>query len=352
MTFALIGHQDSWAKILHVVNAMRSGQGNPELSLDEVRGSYTYFPPRKLFDITVSSTRCGALNGCYIESFLSPDELDAAHLHKNFNKVKEACACASRLGADVVSLGGFTSIILETRQDPGIFPGHTAFTTGNTLTAAFIADAVEKAAIHWEQPLHRSGLLIIGSTGDIGSACVAYFKGKVKKLLLCARQPGPLRKQQETLLAEGIAASSSVTINDLLPGSDYVICVASSMISGADLSLLPGHAIICDAGYPKNLQHAIGINSDRMFYGGMGLVTGGFRFTPDYRHDIYDFNLENAGHGCLLEAVVLAMENRAVPFSTGRGRITPTAMQEIRDMASRHGIVTAPLFNDKGPIGH
>jgi predicted amino acid dehydrogenase len=351
MTFALIGHQDSWVKILHVVNAMRAAQGNPDLSLDAVRESYAYFPPRKLFDIAVTSTQRGVFNGCYVESFLSPDELDAAHLHKNFSKVKDACACASGLGADIVSLGGFTSIILETRQDLSTLPQHTAFTTGNTLTAAFIAAAVEKAAIHWAQPLERSALLVIGSTGDIGSACVAYFKDKVKSMLLCARQPGPLRKQQEALQAEGVQATGSVDINDLLPGSDIIICVASSIVRGADLSRLAPHAIICDAGYPKNLQHTEDINTDRLFYGGMGVVTGGFSFTPDYRQDMYEFNMENAGHGCLLEAVVLAMEEKAVPFSTGRGRITTAAMQEIREMAARHGIITAPLFNDKGPIG-
>ncbi|WP_332910524.1 hypothetical protein [Algoriphagus boritolerans] len=82
---------------------------------------------------------------------------------------------------DVVALGGFTSIILESGGANLQAIQGTKFTTGNTLTAALIADSLVKACQKWNQPLKDSTLLIIGSTGDIGSACVRYFSNKVKK---------------------------------------------------------------------------------------------------------------------------------------------------------------------------
>src|ERR1019366_6274977 len=143
---------------------------------------------------------------------------------------KKACEVAALLGASVVSLGGFSSIILETANQSITNIDNTFFTTGNTLTAAFITKGVEKACEHWEIKLEDSKMLIIGSTGDIGSACVSYFSGKVSELLLCARQPGPLQKQSHELTLKGIRHISSTSLKDIVPKADIVISVASSIL--------------------------------------------------------------------------------------------------------------------------
>ena len=56
-------------------------------------------------------------------------------------------------------------------------------------------------------------------------------------------------------------------------------------------------------------------------------------------------------HGCLLEGMALALEDRFEPFSQGRGRITPECVEEIQTIAARHGIYLAPLYNSDGPVG-
>ncbi|QMU28170.1 hypothetical protein [Adhaeribacter radiodurans] len=348
LNFAIIGHQDKWTKVERFVNALRQKENNAPLSVEKIKEVYSFIPPRKLFDIKMVSAVRGVVHGSYIETFISPDELDSKYLHKNLNKVKDACACAASLGANVVSLGGFTSILLECGNNSITQLKQTSFTTGNTLTAAFIAEGIEKASKLWEQPLSESKLLIIGATGDIGRACVTYFAGKVKQLLLNARQSGPLQKQQALLGKENIKAISSVHINDLLPQADMVICVASSLLHNCDMGLLPKHAIICDAGYPKNLHSSPELQERRLFFGGMGMVKGGFTSSQDYKQHIYQFAIQDVSHGCILESVVLAMENNPVSYSMGRGNITTQAMAEIRAMAAKHGIVTAPLFDEQG----
>jgi fatty aldehyde-generating acyl-ACP reductase len=60
---------------------------------------------------------------------------------------------------------------------------------------------------------------------------------------------------------------------------------------------------------------------------------------------LYKFSLPNVSHGCLLESVVLAMENKLCAYSKGKGNITINAMNEVLQMAESHGIGTAPLFN-------
>src|ERR1019366_3206784 len=112
--FAVIGHQDSWETVMQFIKGIRFGGDAKELSLNKVQETFTYIPPRKLFDIEVNSILKGKMQGAYIETFIAPDELDIKHLRKNIDKVKKACEVAARLGASVVSLGGFSSIILET----------------------------------------------------------------------------------------------------------------------------------------------------------------------------------------------------------------------------------------------
>ena len=77
----------------------------------------------------------------------------------------------------------------------------------------------------------------------------------------------------------------------------------------------------------------------------MGLVKGGYRFTPAVHHDLYDFPVKDVAHGCMLESVVLAFEKLYTPFSAGRGNITPGKMQLIYSLAQKHGITEAPFFN-------
>jgi fatty aldehyde-generating acyl-ACP reductase len=344
--FALIGHQDSWETVKQFVNTLRVADTYGELSVEKIREVYTYIPPRKLFDITFNSAVSPSINGAYIETFISPDELTETYLRKNICKVKDACISAAKSGAGIVSLGGFTSILLEADNDNFRNIDDTYFTTGNTLTAAFIADGIEKACEHWDVNIAASSLLIIGSTGDIGSACVKYFSRKAKQLLLCARQAGRLKKQSAELSEKGIAHIAGTSLKELIPCADIVISVASSMINPDDLNDLPQHAIVCDAGYPKNLRNAYLKNHERLFYGGMGFAKKGFEFGKGAHEILYKFPVPKVAHGCMLEAIVLAMESNYSAFSKGRGNITEQSMHEIKTMAEKHGIVTAPLFND------
>lgn len=65
-------------------------------------------------------------------------------------------------------------------------------------------------------------------------------------------------------------------------------------------------------------------------------------------HTLYSFPAPRVAHGCLLEAVALALEGRIEPYSQGRGHITPERIDEMWRIAGRHGISLAPLFGAAG----
>lgn len=349
VAFALIGHQDSWQKISGFVNLLRNTSQEVEMTKEKIAEIYSYFPARVLFDIEVRSTTGKIAKGKYIETFISPDELTLKHWKNNISKVKQAADCASKLHAGIATLGGFTSIVLEGRVDMLNGNSLTSFTTGNTLTAAFIVKAIEKACEHFNKELKDQNVLIIGSTGDIGSACVKYFSTKVNTLLLCARQQNLLLQQEKELLEKHIPAVASLDVTTLLPKADIIIAIASSIIEDFDSALCKKDVIICDAGYPKNLIDNLSEDlNKRLFCGGMGIVTGGYDFIPSFHHYLYNFPIINIGHGCLLEAVVLAFEKMNVAFSTGKGNISPEKIEQMYAMAQKHGITEAPFFNTMG----
>jgi fatty aldehyde-generating acyl-ACP reductase len=340
LDFAAIGHQDSWQNITAFINGIRTD----ELSSEKIKDIFSFIPPRDLFRVKVRSKTGAEINGVYIETFIDPDKLDIPFLRTNIGKVMNAVSCAKKMGAKIVALGGFTSIVLEGNLDSFSMSG-SKFTTGNTLTAAYIVKGIEKAAIRQGINLQESAILIVGATGDIGMACVNFLKNKVKKLLLCARISQRLEKLSQELTRENISVNYSVSLQELIPEADIIICAASS--SGIKLTDCKKNVLICDAGYPKNLETKIE-DGLKLFHGGMGQVTNGYTFCPDYSNTIYRYAAPYIVHGCLLEAMVLAFENKFETYSTGKGNITIDKMEEIYSLSVKHGIDVAPFYNANG----
>ncbi|MEO6722395.1 MAG: hypothetical protein ABIN67_18650 [Ferruginibacter sp.] len=345
LDFAVIGHQDSWHNIAAFVNCIRGAELEP-LVVEKVKDIFSFIPPRDLFKVNVRSATGAEINGVYIETFIDPDKLLPQFTRTNIGKIIQAASLAKKMGANIVALGGFTSIMLEGNIDE-LSTNVTKFTTGNTLTAAYIVKSIEKAANNFGIDLQESSVLIIGATGDIGTACINYLAHKVNKLLLCARNHHRLQNVAANLVKQDIRVEYSTCVQDLAPKADVVICAASS--SGIELVNCKQNVLICDAGYPKNLEEKI---EDRegvfLFHGGMGQVTHGFNFNPDYSESIYRYAAPHIIHGCILEAMILAFEKKYENYSAGKGNITAHSMEDIYNLSVKHGINIAPFYNAGG----
>jgi fatty aldehyde-generating acyl-ACP reductase len=344
--FALIGHQESWDQISRIVHHLRSPEKTP-LPLETLRETIPWIPPRAIVRSRNRSILGVNVHGVYVETFLTPEDLGAGGaLRRGIQRVEEAIPVAAREGARIAALGGFTSILLEGRGEriprlPGM-----ALTTGNSLAAAFIVKGIERAAALLGIPLTEASLLVIGATGDVGSACTRYFSSRVRRLLLAARRRDRLESFAHRLRADGTDTRWATDAGPLLPDADLIIAAASLGQASIDLAACRPTALVCDAGYPKNLQPPEG-GGPRLFHGGMGRSLGGWT-SDSLLNSFYDFPAQYIGHGCLLEGIVLAMEARYEPFSEGRGNITPQRIEEIYAMAARHGVVLAPFFDHQG----
>ncbi|MBZ5522309.1 MAG: hypothetical protein LAP21_08730 [Acidobacteriia bacterium] len=372
--FALIGHQESWRAAADVLAVMRGPEHAP-LPDDEIRDILPWIPPRTVCHVDVGSgvgtkivgtktveTKIGGAQiagaqtagakarGLYIDSFIPPDRLEAAYVHENIARVRAAAACAIQAGAKIVSLGGFSSILIEGNFDQLPERHDTVFTTGNTLTVGFIVQGIRKMCALEGRNLSESTLLIVGATGDVGSGCARCLAPFVRRVLLSARNVERLRRLAAELEADGVQVEIATDLQRFSAEADIVICAASLASPSLLLGRIAPHAIVCDAGYPKNLSPGSEMPGAKVFFGGLGQITGGLRFAPDFHGILNRHPFPNVVHGCLLEGMALALEGRFEPFSQGRGFITPDRVEEIEAIAARHGIYLAPLYNADGPV--
>ncbi len=344
--FALIGHQESWRAAADVLAVLR---GSP-LPDDEIKDILPWIPPRPVCHVEVGSIEGTKARGLYIDSFIPPDRLGAAYVHENIARVRATAACAINAGAKIVSLGGFSSILIEGNFDQLPERHNTAFTTGNTLTVGFIVQGIKKMCALEGRGLRSSTLLIVGATGDVGSGCARCLAPHVKRMLLNARNEVRLRRLAAELQAGGVEVEFVTDLQRFSAEADVVICAASLASPSLLLGRIARNAIICDAGYPKNLSRSAQMPGAKMFFGGLGQIAGGLNFNPDFHGILNRHPFPDVVHGCLLEGMALAIERRFEPFSQGRGFITPQRVAEIEAIAARHGIHLAPLYNGEGPL--
>jgi predicted amino acid dehydrogenase len=347
--FALVGHQESWRAAADVLAVLRGPEHTP-LPDDEVKDILPWIPPRAVCHVEATSTVGGKVHGLYIDSFIPPDRLDAVYVHDNITRVRGAAAYAIKAGAKIVSLGGFSSILIEGNFEHLPERRETVFTTGNTLTVAFIVQGIKKMCALESRNIRKSTLLIVGATGDVGSGCARCLAPIVRRVLLSARNVDRLRRLAAELEADGVQVEIAPDLQQFSAEPDAVICAASLASPLLLLSRIAPDAIVCDAGYPKNLSPSAEMPGAKVFFGGLGQITGGLKFKPDFHGILNRHPFPDVVHGCLLEGMALALERRFEPFSEGRGFITQERVEEIETIAARHGIYLAPLYNADGPL--
>jgi predicted amino acid dehydrogenase len=345
LDFALVGHQESWRAASDVLAVLR-GPGLSPIPDDEVEDILPWIPPRAVCRVEVRSVLGSKAHGIYIDSFIPPDRLDSCHLRENLGRVRGAAAYACREGAKIVSLGGFSSILIEGNFDRLPDKRASVFTTGNTLTVAFIVQGMKKMCALEGRDLKTATLLVVGATGDVGSGCARCLAPQVGRVVLFARNLERLQTLATELTADGARVDVATDLQSLPVHANFVICAASLASPSLLLDGIAPESIVCDAGYPKNLSP--GCRGARVFLGGLGQVAAGMTCEPDILRVLYRHR--HVLHGCLLEGMVLALEGRFEPFSQGRGFITRERVEMIEAIAERHGVHLAPLCDGDGPL--
>ncbi len=247
-------------------------------------------------------------------------------------KIINACRLAEKLGAQIIGLGAFTSVV----GDAGVTIARhvkVPVTTGNSYTIATAIQGTRKAAGIMGIDLNKAEVVILGATGSIGSVCARLLARDVRNLTVVARNVEKLEKLAARILYEsGVAVRITPHLSKALKGADVVIAVSSAVDSIIDAQDLKSGVIVCDVARPRDVSRRVAEVRDDVFVfeGGIVEVPGDVNFN-------FDFGFPHrTAYACMAETMILALEKRFEPFTLGR-ELTIEQVDQISSLADKHG---------------
>jgi acetylornithine/succinyldiaminopimelate/putrescine aminotransferase/predicted amino acid dehydrogenase len=246
---------------------------------------------------------------------------------------------AVRLGADVVGLGGFTSVF--SNRGAAVTGRGVPITTGNALTAAAAYQATRREAAARGLRIADARIAVLGARGSVGAlmARLAARERPVELLLLGNPQsdPAALAALARQLGADGTAVRA-ITDGALVAGCDLVLSATGAARPVLDaLPIAPG-TIVCDVARPPDAGPVVRGRAD------LTVVDGGIIALPDPDLGFGPGNLQGLPPGvalaCLSETILLALEGTRVDH--GVGDEVPLAEADFAmDICRRHGFRVA-----------
>ncbi len=301
-----------------------------------VEGIIKYIPPFKVSHITGVDSGHNKAEGWFIGCPLTSRQMMTLPEPDVIKKIIKAGKVAEKLGAQIVGLGAFTSIV----GDAGITIAKNlkiAVTTGNSYTVATALEGTRQAAKVMGIELERANVLILGATGSIGSACAQILAREVRYLTLAARDEIKLEKLAKQILkSSGLAVRVTANTKHAIRNADIIVAVTSAVDSIIEPEDLKPGAIICDVARPRNVSRRVAETRDDVLVieGGVVEVPGDVQFGLNF-----GFPPQTA-YACMAETMILALEGRYENFTLGRD-LTVKQVETIDKLAVKHGFKLA-----------
>src|SRR5690554_1034271 len=138
------------------------------------------------------------IDGYFIGCVLTAKQMLTLPARKVIKKIVKAGKKAEELGAQIVGLGAFTSVV----GDKGITVARELdipVTTGNSYTVATAIDGTRLAAEKMGYQMEEISVSIIGATGSIKKAISLIISRDIRKLIMVARSKEKLRQLSEEI---------------------------------------------------------------------------------------------------------------------------------------------------------
>jgi fatty aldehyde-generating acyl-ACP reductase len=300
-----------------------------------------FWPPLVLS--RVSGVRSAA-TGKEVEGWLLACPLTARQMvrlppARAYRKIIQTGRLAERLGARILGLGAFTSVV----GDGGVTVARTLtipVTTGDSYTVAVVLETLLEAGRRLGISPAGATAAVIGASGAIGSASARLLGPQVARLILVGRDENRLRQ-----VAAGVtqADGSPPMVSTTLEAVREADLVLSATSAGRPL-LFPEHlkagAVVCDVARPHDVSPRVARERDDVLVvdGGLVEMPGGVNFRFDYtlpRHLTF---------ACMAETITLALEGRFEDYTLGKDLRT-SQIAEIAGLAARHGFRPAPFYS-------
>jgi predicted amino acid dehydrogenase len=301
-----------------------------------------FWPPVHISHVTGARS---AATGKEIEGWLIAVPYTASRMlslpvKEVYHKIIAAGHLAEKLGAKVLGLGAYTSVV----GDGGITVAREldiAVTSGDSYTAALSVRAVREAAQQLNIDLREVSLAVVGATGAIGGVVAQQLAADAGHMLLVGRRPDRLRTVGERIQRHGgdadLRLSLSTQIEDI-SRADVVVTVTSAGGNLVQSEHLKRGALVCDVSRPRDVSRAVAAERRDVLVidGGLVRVPGSVDFGFDYGPP------PDMTFGCVAETMALTFEGRFEDYTLGKD-LELAKVQEIDQLAARHGFELAAL---------
>ncbi len=298
-----------------------------------------FWPPVYLSRIT--GVRSEA-TGKEIEGWLVACPLTAGQMLKlphqtAYNKIIQTGGLAQKLGADILGLLAFTSVI----GDGGVTVAQNLsipVTTGRSLTIAAAIEGLEQVAQYQGIRLESATAAVVGATGSIGLACARLLAPMVAELVLVGRQKSRLAMVEAQVKEAGARRVRIATHIEAISEADVVLSTTNAARPIIQPEHLKRGAAVCDVALPPDVSPRVAQERDDVLS-----IHGGVMDVPGEVDFHFNFGLApGKAYACMAETMVLALEERHESYSLGK-QMQPERVREIARLARKHGFKLTEL---------
>ncbi len=329
---------DTFAFIIHPIDPKRDvSRKYPILGKILTEGQInffsTFFPPVYISEIEgITSAATGKqVKGWFVACPYTPKRMLELPERVVYNKIIQTGHMAEQLGAQILGLGAFTSVV----GDAGVTIANALeipVTTGDSYTVSLAVEAVKKAAEVMEIPLHSATAAVVGATGAIGKVCTELLADDVGELYLIGRRTEALNALKERLQPSAKAKLHTSTSMDVLRHAQLILTVTSSIQDVISPEHLQPGAVVCDVARPRDVSAMVAAARDDIL-----VIDGGMVDVPGPVDFHFNFGFPSGkSYACMAETMALALEGRFEDYTLGKD-ITRERVEEIAAIATRHG---------------
>ena len=329
---------DTFAFIIHPIDPKRDvSRKFPLLGrvLDERQIDFfsTFFPPVYISEIEgIRSEATGReVKGWFIACPYAPKRMMELPERTVYRKIVQTGRLAEKLGAQLLGLGAFTSVV----GDAGVTIAKALdvpVTTGDSYTVIVAVESIREAACIMDIPLRSATAAVVGATGTIGQVCADLLADDVERLYLVGRRQDKLEELRDRLRVHARAELIVSTKMDVLAEAQLILTVTSAVHDVIRPEFLQPGSVVCDVARPRDVSAMVARVRDDILVidGGMVDVPGPVDF-----HFNFGFPPGKA-YACMAETIALALEGRFEDYTLGK-HITRERVEEIGSIARKHG---------------
>lgn len=261
-----------------------------------------------------------------------------------YRKIIQTGRYAERLGARLLGLGAFTSVVGDGGQTIAEAM-RIPVTTGNSYTIAVSVEAVRNTASRLRMNLADSTVAIVGASGAIGSVCARLLAPEVSELILVGRRMHSLERVAGRAIEHGARFVDTTTNIERIQRAQIVFAASSALGPLIEPQHLHSNALVCDVARPRDVARQVKRERPDVL-----VIDGGMVHVPGEVDFGFDFGFPpGQAYACMAETMALALEGRYESFTLGK-HLQLRQVTEIGDIAARHGFRLGGLRTQDQPV--